>query len=76
MKILHVVAFILLIVGGLNWLLFAFGWNVVDAIFGGIGLTMIVYILVGLAALLELFTHKKNCKVCGGASATATPGGM
>lgn len=77
MKVLHIIAFILLIVGGLNWLLVAFGYNVVDAIFGGIGLTAAVYVLVGIAALWELFTHKRNCKACmGGAKAASMPGGM
>jgi len=56
---MHTVASVLLIVGGLNWLLDAFGWNVVEMIFGaGSTLTMIVYVLVGLAALYELFTHR------------------
>ena len=34
MKALHIIAFILLVIGGLNWLLFAFGWNLVSVIFG------------------------------------------
>ena len=65
MKILHMVAFILLVVGGLNWLLVAFGYNLVEMIFGGMGLTMIIYILVGLSAIFEVVMHKKQCKVCG-----------
>lgn len=64
MKILHMIAFILLIVGGLNWLLVAFGYNLVDMIFGGMGLSMIIYILVGLSAIFEVVMHKKQCKVC------------
>lgn len=64
-KWLHVTACILLVVGGLNWLLTAFGYNVVEMIFGaGTTLTKLIYILVGLGALWELFTHKSNCKVC------------
>ena len=71
MKILHMVAFILLIVGGLNWLLVAFGYNLVDMILGaGSSLSMIVYILVGLSAVFEVVMHKKQCRVCG------SPGGM
>ena len=50
MKILHMVAFILLVVGGLNWLLVAFGYNLVEMIFGGMGLTMIIYILAARRA--------------------------
>ncbi|OHA88456.1 MAG: hypothetical protein A2741_01205 [Candidatus Zambryskibacteria bacterium RIFCSPHIGHO2_01_FULL_43_27] len=64
MKGLHTIAFILLIIGGLNWLLEAFGtglghWGLPSA------LTMIVYVLVGLSALYEVFTHKSRCKACG-----------
>lgn len=64
MKYLHMIAFTLLIVGGLNWLLVAFGYNLVDMIFGGMGLSMIIYILVGLSAIFEVVMHKKQCKVC------------
>lgn len=65
MKALHGVSFVLLVVGGLNWLLHAFGWNVVDAIFGeGSVLAKVVYVVVGLATLVILFTHKGTCKMC------------
>lgn len=64
---LHTITFILLVIGGLNWLLVgAFGWDV-GQLFGGQAATIsrIVYILVGLSALYEMFSHKKNCKMCG-----------
>jgi uncharacterized membrane protein YuzA (DUF378 family) len=65
MKALHVIAFILLVIGGLNWLLVAFGWNLVEMIFGtGTVVTQIVYVLVGLSAIFEIVTHGKNCKTC------------
>jgi uncharacterized protein len=65
MKVLHMVAFILLIIGGLNWLLVAFDFNVVDKIFGaGSPVSMVIYILVGLSAILEVFSHKSACKTC------------
>jgi uncharacterized protein len=63
---LHKLAFILLIIGGLNWLLVGLlSWDIGD-IFGGQAavVSRIVYILVGLAALYELFSHKKTCKAC------------
>ena len=66
MKGLHMVAFLVLIIGGLNWLVLAlFGWDI-GQIFGGqdVLVSKIIYILVGLAALFELFTHKNCCKVC------------
>ncbi|MEK7212619.1 MAG: DUF378 domain-containing protein [Patescibacteria group bacterium] len=46
------IALVLVIIGGLNWGLVAFNYNVVDAIFGmGSPVATIVYILVGLSAL-------------------------
>jgi len=66
MKILHGVSFVLVIVGGLNWLLVGlFGWDV-GQIFGGQGalISKVVYILVGLSALYLVFSHKKDCKHC------------
>ena len=66
MNKLHSVAFILLIVGGLNWGLTALGWNVVEMLLGSWPVVVqIVYILVGLAAISEIVTHKANCKNCG-----------
>ena len=61
------VSFILLVVGGLNWLGTAFDYNVVEMVFGaGSTLTMLIYILVGLAAIEEVAMHKKNCRMCAG----------
>lgn len=66
MKALHITAFTLLVIGGLNWLLVSFGWNLVDAIFGaGSWASRIIYFLVGISAIIELVSHKKNCKTCG-----------
>ena len=60
------VTFILLIVGGLNWGLTAVGYNVVEMLLGSWpALLQIVYILVGLSAVVELVSHKKDCKACG-----------
>ena len=67
MKGLHMVAFILLVIGGLNWGLSALGYNVVNMVLGSWPqVETIVYLLVGLAAVSETVTHKKNCKMCGG----------
>ena len=64
-KALHMITFLLLVVGGLNWLLVgAFDLNLVTTIFGDGTLTTVVYILVGLSALYELLTHKKGCRAC------------
>jgi len=65
MKSLHILTFILLIIGGLNWLLVAFGYNLVDSIFTeGSTISMIIYILVGLSAIYEVVSHKGFCKNC------------
>ena len=59
MKAIGMIAFILLAIGGLNWLLVGFGFNLVDYLFGvGSVLSRIVYILVGLSAIWKLFTYK------------------
>ena len=61
------VTFTLLIVGGLNWLLVgAFGgFDLVAWLLGPMSTwSSIVYILVGISALVELFTHKANCRQC------------
>ena len=63
MKGLHIVSWILLVVGGLNWLLVGVAnLNLVEYL--GSPLAKIVYILVGIGAIVEIFTHKKNCKCC------------
>ncbi|KKB38738.1 DUF378 domain-containing protein [Bacillus thermotolerans] len=57
MKALDSIALILLIVGGLNWLLVGlFQFDLVASIFGGqeSWLSRLVYILVGLSALYSL----------------------
>jgi hypothetical protein len=64
-------AFILAVVGGLNWGLVGIGelagsnLNVVNLILGSVPmLESIVYILVGLSALYLVLTHKRDCRQC------------
>lgn len=66
MKALHMAAYALLWVGGLNWgLVGLFNTNVVNMLLSGVpGLEQIVYILVGVAAVYSLATHMGDCKVC------------
>ncbi len=68
MKGLHIVSYVLLWVGGLNWgLVGLLNYNLVDSLLGaGSSLARLIYILVGLAALYTIFTHKSYCKTCGG----------
>ncbi len=72
-KAMHCVAYILLVIGGLNWLLVGlFMWDVGE-IFGGMGsvVSRIIYVLVGLAAVYEIATHKSNCKACDAAGGSS-----
>ena len=77
MNYLHMATWILLIIGGINWLLIGLGgflggnWNVVYMLLGSWPVVeWLVYILVGLSAVYEIVTHKKNCKDCGGTAST------
>lgn len=52
LNILDLVALVLVIVGGLNWGLMAFGYNLVTAVLGSVPmLVTLVYALVGLSAV-------------------------
>jgi len=58
------IALILIVVGGLNWgLVGFFDWDLVAAIFGDMsGMSRVVYSLVGLAAVYQLFVIGKLAK--------------
>ena len=60
----HKVAYILVIVGALNWgLIGFFQFNLVNKLFNSVSwLERLVYVLVGVAAVMMLF----KCKCCGG----------
>lgn len=68
MKALHKISFVLVIIGGLNWGLVALGtwinsgnWNVVNLLLGSWPtVENLVYLLVGLGALVIIF-GKKCC---------------
>jgi len=71
MKATHVISFILVAIGGLNWGLVGLGewfghnWNVVNHLLGAWPMVEgLVYVLVGLATLVLIFSHKKNCMAC------------
>lgn len=66
LKWLHPLAFLLVVVGAINWgLVGLFGFNLVNTILGGIpGVENIVYILVGAAGVYSIYDHKQNCKLC------------
>ncbi|TSC67936.1 MAG: hypothetical protein G01um101466_602 [Parcubacteria group bacterium Gr01-1014_66] len=67
MKGLHIITFSLLLIGGINWLLVGvFGWDI-GAFLGGMDamISRLIYILVGAAAIVEIATHARSCKLCG-----------
>lgn len=71
MKILHGGAFVLVVVGAINWGLVGLGgfmgssWNLVSMILGSWPMVeSLVYVLVGLSGLYLMFTHKGDCKCC------------
>ncbi len=52
LSIVDLIALVLVIVGGLNWGLVAFDFNLVEIIFGSLQwLVTLVYLLVGVSAL-------------------------
>ena len=56
MRAINSITLLLVIVGGLNWLLVGlFDFNLVSALFGDMTpLSRIVYVLVGISALVQL----------------------
>ena len=72
MKAVHIATFILLVVGGLNWGLVGIAdYNLVESLLGAWpALVSVIYILVGLAAIVEIVTHKKSCRACEGGMGT------
>ncbi len=63
---MHKLTFILLIIGGLNWLAFGLTGYDVGSLLGGMSsvLSRIIYILVGLSAIYEIIKHTSVCKNC------------
>lgn len=72
MKALHGISFVLVVVGALNWGLVGLGnfaggdWNLVKMIVGAWPVVEnVVYVLVGVSAVLLATGHKKDCRACG-----------
>ncbi len=70
MKLVHTAAFLLLVIGGLNWgLIGLFNFNLVAALFGEVlPVESVVYVLVGVSAIYIAVTHTGYCKLCSGKS--------
>lgn len=76
-KWLHISAFILVIIGAIDWGLFGLipasasgdGFDILQAVFGfSPTLLEIVYVLIGVSGIYLLVTHRKGCTVCGKAA--------
>ena len=59
---LHKVTYVLVLIGALNWGLEVLGYGLGNYL--PAGLMTIVYALVGLSALYEVFNHKNLCRNC------------
>ena len=61
LNVVDMVAYVLAVVGGLNWgLVGFFNYNLVDKIFGvGSGASRVVYAVVGVAAVYLVYTFTK-----------------
>lgn len=66
MKGIHIAAFLLLLVGAVNWGLWGlFRLNLVENLLSPIpGAVMFIYILVGISGVYIGITHVKDCKIC------------
>lgn len=66
MKMLHMVAFSLLVVGGLNVGLVSFlNFNLVNTVLGAWPMIeKLVYTLIGVSAAYIAYTHMNDCKAC------------
>ncbi len=66
MKALHMVTFLLVLVGALNWGLVAlFNLNLVTLLLGSMPtLAKWTYVLIGASAVYVGATHMNDCKIC------------
>ena len=65
MKVIHMIAILLLLIGGLNWgFVGIFEVDLVRAIFGN-GIARVLFVLVGLSAVFEIFYwHCAQARCC------------
>jgi uncharacterized membrane protein YuzA (DUF378 family) len=67
-KVLHIVAFTLLVLGGINWgVVGLWDYDLLQLVFPDMTVVQrVIETLIGVSAIYLLFTHKGDCKVCGG----------
>ena len=65
MKFIGYIAALFLIIGGLNWGLIGLAnFNLVATLLGQSGLDRLVYIIVGLSAVWEIYAKFVQCRSC------------
>ncbi len=66
MKLVHIIAVALVLIGAFNWGLVAlFDFNLVSMLLGSWPMVeKVAYILVGVSAVYLAFTHMSYCKIC------------
>jgi uncharacterized membrane protein YuzA (DUF378 family) len=66
MKVLHLVGYVLVFAGGLNWALVGlFDFNLVNSLLSSIPVAeKAVYVLVGAATVYIAATHRTYCRYC------------
>jgi len=66
MKWLHMISFLLVVVGALNWgLVGLLDLNLVSMLVGSMPIVeQAVYVLVGLSGIYLVATHTSDCKTC------------
>ena len=66
MKMVHMVAFTLVVVGAVNWGLVGLAdLNIVSMLLGSAPtLERLVYVLVGVSGIVLAATHMSDCKLC------------
>lgn len=69
-SVLGWICFILVVIGGINWgLVGIFGFNLVAFLFGAWPIVeRIIYVLVGVAAVILIFFVGKCCRKCNSCS--------
>ena len=65
-KGMHRVSFLLVVICAINWgLIGLFEFNLVGLILSAVpAIERIVYVLIGLAGVYLLMTHKHDCRTC------------
>lgn len=64
-KTLHMIAFVMVVIGGLNWgAVGLLNVNFVTVIFGNTLFATMAYLIIGLSAIYLTITHFNDCKTC------------